>query len=70
MSAIKGVLLGIIFLLFATVLIPPVFGLFNRLDPWVLGMPFLQFWLLVVNFGSCVCLTIMWKLEEQGGMRK
>jgi len=60
----RVILLGIIVVLFATVLLPPVFGLFNRVEPWILGMPFLQFWLLVVTFGSCIALTILWRMEE------
>jgi hypothetical protein len=39
--------------LFCVALVPA-----NRVDPWVLGMPFLVFWLLLATLLSPVCVWL------------
>lgn len=52
-------------LLIATLVIPPLFdGVFNRIEPWVCGMPFLIFWLVAVNIMVAVILFILWLMDR------
>ncbi|SDI31921.1 hypothetical protein SAMN05192534_13411 [Alteribacillus persepolensis] len=55
---------NIIFLIIITCLIalmihPSIFQWANRIEPWILGIPFSAFWLILLNF--CICGTfIVW----------
>lgn len=61
----RKVLYGIVALLLFSVIFPPLFAVFNRIEPWVLGMPFLQFWLEVVGLGIAVSLLVLWRIDEK-----
>ena len=43
-----------------TVAFPPLFHLFNRADIWILGMPLVLIWIMVVSYAWCVALFIRW----------
>lgn len=49
-------------LLFALVEPPVVHGLANRIEPWILGFPFLYFYLLVV-YVALICV-LLWALRK------
>nr|WP_318246814.1 DUF3311 domain-containing protein [Bacillus norwichensis] len=51
----------------STIVFPPFFRFFNRIDPWVIGLPFVQFWILLVVLAVCILLTIWYKVEEKRG---
>ncbi|MEW9673372.1 hypothetical protein [Ammoniphilus sp. 3BR4] len=53
---------NIIFLLISGFLLalmihPSVFEWYNRIDPWVLGLPFGTFWVIFCNL--CICGTLI-----------
>lgn len=54
-------------LMLGTLVIPPVFRIFNRIDPWVLGLPFVQFWVLLVILVISLTLIVWYKTEEKRG---
>ena len=59
----NGWIATILFLVFMALAQPPiVHGLMNRVEPWVLGMPFLYAYLLgVYTLLIAVLLWAMWK---------
>ncbi|KQL43993.1 DUF3311 domain-containing protein [Brevibacillus choshinensis] len=57
----------ICWLLLSTLVVPPIFRLFNRIEPWVLGMPFVQFWMLFVILVISILLIVWYKVEEKRG---
>lgn len=59
----RKVILSIMALLFITVLIPPIFKIFNSIDPWVLGLPFMQFWIIFVSLACSVLLYLLCYIE-------
>jgi len=56
-----------IWVVLSTIVFPPFFRFFNRIDPWVIGLPFVQFWILFVVLAVCILLTIWYKVEEKRG---
>ncbi len=60
---LRYLMLFIIGFLFFSLIFPPLFSVFNRIEPWVLGMPFLQFWLLVFSFGVSAAMLVLWKID-------
>lgn len=54
-------------LLFGTLVIPPIFKLFNRIYPLVFGLPFVQFWILCVIVLVSGLLIAWYKIEEKRG---
>lgn len=60
-------IVAVIAAVFATVLIPALFSYFNRIEPVVLGMPFVIFWLAVVNLVGSLGLTLAWYLRRREG---
>lgn len=60
---LRYIMLFIIGFLFISMIFPPLFSVFNRIEPWVLGMPFLQFWILVFGFGVSIAMLILWKID-------
>ncbi len=49
--------------LFALVEPPFVYSVANRVDPWILGFPFLYFYLLVVY--SALIVVLIWALGRR-----
>lgn len=60
----KRILFGIVAFLILTLIFPPLFGEFNRVEPWILGMPFLVFWVFVINVVIAVILIGLWKTDK------
>jgi formate-dependent nitrite reductase membrane component NrfD len=58
----RWLLLALVFYL--SVIVPPVFKLFNKAEPYVLGMPLVLFWIVVVILSMCVALFLMWRRDE------
>ena len=54
--------LGLFLLLMALAQPPVVHGLVNRIEPWILGMPFLFAWLLAV-YGALIAL-LLWVMRR------
>ncbi len=53
----RGLICTIAFVVVMLLAQPPVVhGLMNRIEPWILGMPFLFFWLLVVYLAGTAVL--------------
>ena len=47
LRTLRKLLIALAYILMATLVIPPIFNsYFNKIEPWILGMPFLIFWLL------------------------
>lgn len=46
---------------------PPVFKTINKIEPLILGLPFVQFWLLVSTFLTGIGLIAWYKIEEKRG---
>lgn len=57
----------ICWLFMSTLVVPPIFRLFNRIEPWVMGMPFVQFWVLFVILAISIVLIVWYKVEEKRG---
>lgn len=60
----KKILIGIVACLLLTLVFPPLFGAFNRIEPWILGMPFLVFWVFVINVAIATILLLLWKTDK------
>lgn len=53
---------SIIFLLItgfilALIIHPSIFNWYNRIEPWVFGLPFSTFWVIFWNL--CICVTLI-----------
>lgn len=60
----KRILIGIVAFLVLTLVFPPLFSVFNRIEPWVMGVPFLVFWVFVINVVIAVILILLWKTDK------
>lgn len=61
----KGEKKSIIFMLIAILgFMPPVTIWANRVEPYVLGMPFLLFWQGLMIFGTFVCMALAYFVTE------
>ena len=60
----KRILIGIVAFLVLTLVFPPLFSSFNRIEPWVMGVPFLVFWVFVINVVIAVILILLWKTDK------
>jgi hypothetical protein len=66
----KGEKKSLIFMLIAIAgFMPPVTSWANRIEPFVLGMPFLLFWQGLMIFGTFVCMALAYFVTE-GADRK
>lgn len=73
LRVIRTILISICFAFMLTLVIPPLFdAVFNKMDPWIMGMPFLVFYVLVVNIAIAIILTILWNIDKkiEGGGKK
>lgn len=57
----------LISLLFSTLLFPPIFNKINKVEPWILGLPFVQFWIILVVVLVSVCLIVWYVTEDRRG---
>jgi hypothetical protein len=61
----KGEKKSIIFMLIAILgFMPPVTIWANRVEPYVLGMPFLLFWQGLMIFGTFICMALAYFVTE------
>ena len=66
MKTIQKALILFACIMLGTLVFPPVFGGFvNRVEPWVCGMPFLIFWLVVVNISVASALILLWFVDRK-----
>ncbi|MFD1707849.1 hypothetical protein ACFSCZ_14075 [Siminovitchia sediminis] len=65
MSHSKRITLFVILfiVLYSFLSLPGLFDLANRIEPWVLGVPFVMFWTLFLSFLIC-CLMISWYIVD------
>lgn len=56
-----------IWAILSSIIFPPFFEFFNRIDPWIMGLPFVQFWILFVVLAVSTMLMIWYKVEEKRG---
>jgi hypothetical protein len=52
--------------LFATVM-PPLFQFFNRMEPFVFGLSFVLFWILLVGLLISLGLAVLYRVEAIRG---
>lgn len=63
---IRTILICICFAFMATLVIPPLFdAVFNKLTPWIMGMPFLVFYVILVNLAIAIILTLLWNVDKK-----
>jgi len=61
----KGEKKALIFMFLAIIgFMPPVTTWANRVEPFVMGMPFLLFWQGFMIFGTFVCMAIAYFVKE------
>lgn len=66
-STVTLIFFGVNCLLMSTIVFPPFFRFFNRIDPWIFGLPFVQFWILLIVLLVCCLLGLWYKVEEKRG---
>lgn len=54
-------------LVFSTLVFPPFFKYFNRIEPWVIGLPFIQFWIIMVVVLVSASLMIWYLIQHKRG---
>lgn len=52
---------------FSWIVVPPLFDIINRAEPWVFGMPFVLFMIIVVCVLACIGLWILFEIESLRG---
>lgn len=57
------ILIGIVSLMVA----PPIFKLVNRVEPWVLGLPFVTFWIILMCLLMSVTIFIWHYIDNIKG---
>ena len=66
LRVLRTVLIIIAYLLMATLVIPPVFNrYFNKITPWVMGIPFLIFWIIFINIAIAFILLALWNIDKK-----
>lgn len=65
MGLTKGEKKSLIFMFLAILgFMPPVTIWANRVEPYVLGMPFLLFWQGLMIFGTFICMALAYFVTE------
>ena len=59
-----GIVVVVVFLF---LLVPPLFGLINRVEPWVMGLPFFAFMELVSGFIIAAMLVLLYSVQNRRG---
>lgn len=59
-----GVLVAIAYLF---VLVPPLFALVNRVEPFVLGFPFSAFMIFILGLFIAVMLVLLYAIQNRRG---
>ena len=63
-KTIRGVFVAYFVFLFAWLVVPPMFDVINKADPWVLGMPFVLFMISVICILVCIGLVVLFEIER------
>jgi len=64
LSTVIGVLVVIAYLF---VLVPPLFKLVNRVEPFVLGFPFSAFMIFVLGLFIAAMLVLLYEIQNRRG---
>ncbi|KXH83793.1 hypothetical protein AU377_03235 [Sporosarcina sp. HYO08] len=51
----------------STLVVPPIFQYFNRIEPRVFGIPFLAYWILLVCIILSLTLIVWYIVEDKRG---
>lgn len=57
----------ILCMLLSTIAFPPFFKIFNRISPWILGIPFSAFWIFLVCILMSLTLIVWFIIENKRG---
>lgn len=57
----------VVVVVFAFLLVPPLFNLINRVDPWVIGLPFFAFMELVGGLIIAAMLVLLYAVQNRRG---
>ena len=66
-KTIRAVFLAYFIFLFAWLVVPPMFDVINKADPWVLGMPFVLFMITLISILVCLGLVVLFEIERIRG---
>ncbi|MHB1345686.1 MAG: DUF3311 domain-containing protein [Thermoleophilia bacterium] len=66
-TVIRRVFLAYFVFMFAWLVVPPMFEVINRVEPWVLGMPFVVFMIAAISFLVCLGLVLLFEIERVRG---
>ncbi|MHB8869698.1 MAG: DUF3311 domain-containing protein [Thermoleophilia bacterium] len=66
-TMIRRVFLAYFVFMFAWLVVPPMFEVINRVEPWVLGMPFVVFMIAAISFLVCLGLVLLFEIERVRG---
>lgn len=66
LRTLRKLLIALAYILMATLVIPPIFNsYFNKIEPWILGMPFLIFWVVFINIVIAIILLALWNIDKK-----
>ncbi|ERJ83928.1 hypothetical protein HMPREF1987_00751 [Peptostreptococcaceae bacterium oral taxon 113 str. W5053] len=66
LRTLRKLLIALAYILMATLVIPPIFNsYFNKIEPWILGMPFLIFWVVFINIVIAIVLLALWNIDKK-----
>ena len=57
----------VVIVVFAFLLVPPLFSLINRVEPWVVGLPFFAFMELVCGLIISAMLVLLYGVQKRRG---
>jgi len=66
-TTIRRVFAAYFVFMFAWFVVPPMFEVINRVEPWVLGMPFVIFMIALLSFLVCLGLVLLFEIERMRG---
>lgn len=66
LRTLRKLLIALAYTLMATLVIPPIFNsYFNKIKPWIFGMPFLIFWVVFINIVIAIILLALWNIDKK-----
>lgn len=66
-TTIRRAFLAYFVFMFAWLVVPPLFEVINRAEPWVIGMPFVVFMIAAISFLVCLGLVLLFEIERMRG---
>jgi hypothetical protein len=57
----------VVVVVFSFLLVPPLFALINRVEPWVVGLPFFAFMELVSGLIIAAMLVLLYSVQKRRG---